>query len=87
MMQDGKITTSLATSRSGTDMKLEVGKRYVRRNNTVTPPLRKFRPFLIDRKTLLMYDPEDEERGWMAFPVSKTEHEHDLMKPYEGDDE
>ena len=65
-------------------MKLEAGKRYVRRDGTVSNPLVfGLFGFLCDTGTLMHFDPEDKAYGWMVRPESKQTHDHDLMAPYE----
>lgn len=66
-------------------MKLEAGKRYVRRDGTVTPPLVVdlwTEGFLQDPETEFIFDSRDEELGDCVFVSEKNPK--DLVAPYEG---
>ena len=65
-------------------MKLEVGKRYVRRDGVITDPLywdydySACRVYLCDGN--FYYDDKDEENGWRVFP--NLDHKEDLIEEY-----
>lgn len=65
-------------------MKVEAGKRYVRRDGSVTDPLvfDEETPFLIDIETGFYYDALDDFVGNMIMPYSKIEHDCDLIAEY-----
>lgn len=73
-------------------MKLEVGKRYVRRDDTVSPKL-VYDPYgdeedgnywLLDEETGFVYS-DYEADGNMVAPFSFGKHPKDLMEEYKGD--
>lgn len=69
-------------------LKIEAGKRYVRRDGSVTPPLMVdplgFEDIVVDPVTEMVYSSkEGNERG--AFVFSFAEDEWDLVSAYEGD--
>ena len=72
-------------------MKLEVGKRYVRRDGSITLPLDYHYPnkdgvyaaFLTDGN--YFYYPSDEEEGWKVLPLSLRSHKGDLIEEYKGE--
>lgn len=67
-------------------MKLEAGKRYVRRDGTISGELELYpRGWLQDPDTSLFFDPSDEEFGHLVFVGTKS-CAKDLVKEYEGDE-
>lgn len=70
-------------------LKVEAGKRYVRRDGSVTPPLMVdplgWDNIVIDPQTELIYSSQEgDERG--PFVFSFREDAYDLMSVYEGED-
>lgn len=65
-------------------MKLEAGRRYVRRDNTVTPPLvmDMDEGYLYDPENKLYYDHLDPKDGWRIFPSSRKNHAADLVADF-----
>ena len=63
-------------------MKLEVGKRYVRRDGTVTPPLTLDNDGdFLDPETMMAFDNDD--FGNLVFGSFMIRMESDLMQEYE----
>lgn len=65
-------------------MKVELGKRYKRRDGTITPPLegsRLFPGLLMDTEFAFVFDAADEEAGNMLLP-EEGETEYDLIEEY-----
>ena len=71
-------------------MKLEVGKRYVRRDGTITPPLMVdpwgWEDTLIDPETEMVYF-SDGDDDYTSFVFSFRKDMKDLVAIYQGDEE
>lgn len=68
-------------------MKIEEGKRYIRRDNTITPPMELYCSEFSGIN--VVFDPEhnwlynnSEEFGHLVFGKSKREHSHDLIEEF-----
>ena len=68
-------------------MILQAGKRYVRRDGTISPPLENFRLGFIDPVILLIYGKTGKEHDAHVLPATENyphqPHPKDLMKEYE----
>jgi hypothetical protein len=62
-------------------MRIEVGKRYVRRDGSVTQPLVLRGSYLYDKDAGYFYD-QYQDDGWRVFPGEN--HFCDLMVEYHG---
>lgn len=68
-----------------TPLKLEAGKRYIRRNGSVSGELKWHGRFLQDPYNDLVYDPRDEIVGFAVLPCGDgtfIPHPSDLMEPH-----
>lgn len=67
-------------------MKIEEGKRYVRRDNTITPPLEHYgsnmRGFVVVEDTSNAYLYNNTEFGHMIFGKNGKEHPCDLIEEF-----
>ena len=66
-------------------MKLEAGKRYRRRDGSVSGKLQQSGTLLRDPYSSYLYDPRDEIAGFAVFPLGDGDfepHPCDLMEPH-----